>query len=429
MMRYALSTASLCFAIAFSSWACVPGAAVGQERPGPEALRLTERMVEVDGHAMRVATAGLATRRPGEPVVVFENGATAPLDAWGDVPAHVAAFAPVVAYDRSTIGQSEWDGEIGTPSHVTARLWALLRAMEVEPPYVLVGWSWGGDLIRYHAGTHPGDVAGLVHVDPAGHSPAAALAVLRAIGLGEEAYAADVAAMNGALPSIPPALQADVKAINELYANRTEPEYGPVPPVPTAVLLAGKRRPLSRQELEAFGEPPYDMQVHFQAKLREKIRRLSEWSLSTPEGLLLLVRNSGHAMQSDVPELVIDAIRRVVIPDPALQLLATIDSDGITALADGWESLKRRYPAERIDESVLNRLGYDLLGQERTDEAVAVFELNVRERPDAWNPHDSLGDAYHAAGETEKAIASYRRSLELNPDSPSAAKLQRLEGR
>jgi hypothetical protein len=34
-----------------------------------------------------------------------------------------------------------------------------------------------------------------------------------------------------------------------------------------------------------------------------------------------------------------------------------------------------------------------------------------------------------AAGETEKVIVSYPRSLELNPDSPSAAKLRQLERR
>lgn len=390
---------------------------------------LTTRMVDVDGHAMRVATAGLEARRPGEPVVVFENGALSPIESWGDVPARVAAFAPVVAYDRSTLGRSEWDGELGTPAHVTARLRGLLAEVGAGPPYVLVGWSWGGDLIRYHAGSHPGDIAGLVHVDPAGHSPSAALSVLRALGLGEEEYAADVAAMEGGLPTIPAAAQADVKPINQMYVDRREPEYGAVPAVPTAVLLSGKRRPPSPEEIEKFGEPPYDRRVHFEAKLRDKIRRLSEWALAAPEGLFVLARNSGHAIQMDEPELVVDAIRRAVFPDPARRLRAEIDRDGIAALPGAHESLKRRYPAGEIDEFVLNRLGYDLLGDGRTEEAIRVFELNVEEYPGAWNPHDSLGDAYRAAGETQKAIASYRRSLELNPESPSRRKLEELRGR
>lgn len=384
-------------------------------------------MVDVNGHTMRVRTAGLDSREPGEPVVVFENGAVSPLEAWGDVPARVAAFAPVVAYDRSTVGRSEWDGELGTPSHVTARLWALLRTLGADPPYVLVGWSWGGDLIRYHAGAHPGDVAGLVHVDPAGHSPSAALSVLRAIGLGEEAYDADVEAMEGALPAIPPAAQADVMPINRLYAERTEPEYGPVPSVPTVVLLAGKHRPPTPEEVEAFGEPPYDWQVHFEAKLREKIRRLGEWTLAAPEGLFMVVRSSDHAVHLGEPELVVDAIRRVVFPDAARQLRLAIDREGTTVLRAAYEALKRRYPAEYFTEAVLNGLGYDLLREGRVGDAVTVFELNVEEYPASWNPHDSLGDAYRAAGEKERAIASYRRSLQLNPQSPSGRKLEELD--
>lgn len=272
-----------------------------------------ERMVDVDGYSMRVRTAGLDSRKPGEPVVVFENGAVAPLEAWGDVPAQVAAFAPVIAYDRSTIGQSEWDGKLGTPAHVTERLWALLRTLGADPPYVLVGWSWGADLIRHHAGTHPTHVVGLVHVDPAGHSPAAALSVLRAIGHGEEEFAADVEAMQGALPTISPAAQADVIPINQLYAERREPEYGPVPSVPTVVLVSGTRRPPAPEEIAAFGQPPYDRQVHFEAKLRDKIRRLSEWALAVPEGVFVLVRGSDHAIQHDEPKVVVAAIRRVVV--------------------------------------------------------------------------------------------------------------------
>lgn len=278
----------------------------------PPAQAQDEQMVDVSGHLMRVRTSGLDSRKPGEPVVVFENGAVAPLESWGEVPKLVAAFSPVVVYDRSTIGQSEWDGELGTPSHVTARLWALLRAIRADPPYVLVGWSWGGDLIRHHAGAHPGDVVGLVHVDPAGHSPSAALSVLRSIGLGEEAYAVDVKAMEGGLPTLPPAAQADVIPINRIYAERAEPDYGRVPSVPTAVLLAGMRRPPTPEEIEAFGEAPYDRSVHFEAKLRGKIRRLSEWALAVPEGLFIVVRNSNHAIQQDEPELVAEVIRRIV---------------------------------------------------------------------------------------------------------------------
>jgi len=48
--------------------------------------------------------------------------------------------------------------------------------------------------------------------------------------------------------------------------------------------------------------------------------------------------------------------------------------------------------------------------------------------PDSGNAHDSLGEAYLAAGSESQAIASYRRSLELTPDNDNARQaLERLE--
>jgi tetratricopeptide (TPR) repeat protein len=50
-----------------------------------------------------------------------------------------------------------------------------------------------------------------------------------------------------------------------------------------------------------------------------------------------------------------------------------------------------------------------------------VFLLNVEEYPDAWSPYDGLGESYLAVGDTSRAIANYRRSLELNPTNQAAA--------
>jgi tetratricopeptide (TPR) repeat protein len=61
------------------------------------------------------------------------------------------------------------------------------------------------------------------------------------------------------------------------------------------------------------------------------------------------------------------------------------------------------------------------------DAALAVFAMNVEAHPDAFNVHDSMGEALLMSGDTTKAIASYRRALALNPNLPSArAALQGL---
>lgn len=71
-------------------------------------------------------------------------------------------------------------------------------------------------------------------------------------------------------------------------------------------------------------------------------------------------------------------------------------------------------------EEALNDLGYRLLHARLTEAAIAVFRRNVEEHPDSWNVHDSLGEAYLAAGRSGAAKASYARSLELNPDNETA---------
>jgi tetratricopeptide (TPR) repeat protein len=72
---------------------------------------------------------------------------------------------------------------------------------------------------------------------------------------------------------------------------------------------------------------------------------------------------------------------------------------------------------------MINDLGYRLLGQDRIDEAILLFELNVEEHPDSGNVYDSLGEAQKARGWTEKAIANYRRSLEIDPDNDNARRM------
>jgi pimeloyl-ACP methyl ester carboxylesterase len=124
------------------------------------------RFVDIDGRRVRVRTLGVESSNQGT-LVVFEAGASNSLGVWDRVLPEVAAFAPTLAYDRAGLGESEWDDQPPTPQHVADRLRRVLASTDAKPPYVLVGYSWGGILIRYFAGLHPSEVAGLVFVDPA----------------------------------------------------------------------------------------------------------------------------------------------------------------------------------------------------------------------------------------------------------------------
>ena len=79
----------------------------------------------------------------------------------------------------------------------------------------------------------------------------------------------------------------------------------------------------------------------------------------------------------------------------------------------------------KLNEQQVNRVGYWLLGKKKTREAIAVFEKNVRDHPDSWNVHDSLGEALAEDGQKDRAIASYEKSLALNPANTSGAEALR----
>ena len=115
--------------------------------------------------------------------------------------------------------------------------------------------------------------------------------------------------------------------------------------------------------------------------------------------------------------------------DARSAILQLIEDKGIdAAMAAFDEMLILRDDSYLIDEDAFNILGYRFLSQNRLDEAIAVFEMNVRAFPESSNPWDSLGEAYTANGEIDRAIEAYTKSVELNPDnSNGVAQLERLK--
>ncbi|MCB0853557.1 MAG: serine hydrolase, partial [Bacteroidetes bacterium] len=72
---------------------------------------------------------------------------------------------------------------------------------------------------------------------------------------------------------------------------------------------------------------------------------------------------------------------------------------------------------------ILNRLGYDLMNEEKYQEAIQVLTLNTELFPKEANPYDSLGEAYYKSGDRENARKYYQKALEIDPDLPSAREM------
>lgn len=117
---------------------------------------------KIDGCGMHVLTAG-----SGSPTVVLEAGLGGMSSAWAWIQPEIAKFSRVVSYDRAGLGWSESDVAPKTARLAACRLRVILRHAEALPPYILVGHSMGGLLVRVFADLFPDEVAGMVQVDAA----------------------------------------------------------------------------------------------------------------------------------------------------------------------------------------------------------------------------------------------------------------------
>jgi pimeloyl-ACP methyl ester carboxylesterase len=102
-------------------------------------------LVSIGTHTLFLSTSGPA-RTPGTPVVIFFTGGGVTVAAHVRLQAMISSFAQVYFYDRSGYGSSE-SSSIPHPT-AAAELSALLRAVKVDPPYVLVAHSYGALIAR-----------------------------------------------------------------------------------------------------------------------------------------------------------------------------------------------------------------------------------------------------------------------------------------
>lgn len=85
---------------------------------------------------------------------------------------------------------------------------------------------------------------------------------------------------------------------------------------------------------------------------------------------------------------------------------------------DGYLAIQKRDSLDpTINEWVLNRLGYRYLNNNKHEEAIEIFKINIALYPKGSNVYDSMGDAYNRAKDTAKAIEFYKKSLDINPEN------------
>jgi pimeloyl-ACP methyl ester carboxylesterase len=261
------------------------------------------------------------------PVVILEGGAGASTAAWGWIAPAVAEGATVVAYDRAGLGWSDPSPHGPEAEHVVADLRAALAARGIAGPYVLVGHSLGAHYVRAFAAAHPGEVAGLVLVDPS-HENQAEVAGFASEDMGPMAAGLRIATRVGALRLYnpfaedihllpPPAReQALAQQLSTSYAHRFGVEMLALDPIGARLSsLPGALGDLPMRVLIAVGGAADDEQQRMLdalAAIREDLAGLStrgETVVLPEAGHVSIVTDPVHAER--VAAAVLDVVSEV----------------------------------------------------------------------------------------------------------------------
>ncbi len=256
------------------------------------------QMVNVEGRAMRVAVAGLQLRKPGQPVIILEAGAAETgIETWTPVFAELARVAPVVAYDRRGIGQSEPDSVKPTLRRVAQSLHALLQRLSISPPYVLVGHSWGGLVTRAYFDQYAQEVAGFVFLDALNPGPTREE---RAKAVPPEQRESVLAPPT--LPPIPPDTPPGLRAEYEVIGFEMVNDY------PEARSL---RLPTGVPVVAVLAAPPGRLPSLGDA-IGLGANDLAGLALKSPKGLFVAAGHVGHMVHRDDPRLVVQLVEHVL---------------------------------------------------------------------------------------------------------------------
>jgi pimeloyl-ACP methyl ester carboxylesterase len=140
-----------------------------QETSTSPPLQAPGQLIDLGGWRLHLNCAG--ERHASRPAVILEAGAGDFSVDWSLVQPSVSRFARVCSYDRAGSGWSDLGPRPRTMHQIVYELHTLLEKAGERPPYVLVGHSYGGVLVRLYELTYPADVVGMVLVDAAADNP------------------------------------------------------------------------------------------------------------------------------------------------------------------------------------------------------------------------------------------------------------------
>jgi pimeloyl-ACP methyl ester carboxylesterase len=261
----------------------------------------------------------------GPYTVLFDSGLGGFSLEWLKVQRALAAEVRACAYDRAGYGWSDPGPAPRSTAQIVEELDLLLKTARLEPPYILVGHSFGGYNMQYFAKTHPRAVAGMVlvessHPDQAERLPQVHIRELRpeqsrlitifADPSMLEKYAEDVREQAGWLFSSNKAIYTQQRELaNFSYSAVEVKQAGSLPPLPLVVLTRGRR---------VWPEEPLGNALEAEwLALQADLARMS------PQARQIIAHGSGHLIHLDEPQIVVEAVREVLARACRLRLAET----------------------------------------------------------------------------------------------------------
>jgi pimeloyl-ACP methyl ester carboxylesterase len=246
--------------------------------------------VTVDGHRVATRCAGSAK----DPTVLLVSGYNSPVTSWDEVQKRLSARTRVCAYDRLGVGHSDPPPRRQTVDDLANELDAVVSALGLRRPVVLVAQDIGGVVATTWAEAHDDDLAGLVLVDatPPGYLDTA-LQLVPATATGPAgALRADLERL------LSPRDNAEHLAAGSALANTSSfPVLGAVPLVvlTRSVSDYGNLRPRVAAALDSAWTGGQQ-----------------QWTELSSLARMQTVDRAGHEIQRDQPGSVVDAVREVV---------------------------------------------------------------------------------------------------------------------
>jgi pimeloyl-ACP methyl ester carboxylesterase len=273
---------------------CAPGDAIPINTTSPDASALSRASAEstvaptagVAGRLVSIGERSLWLECVGEggPTVILESGMGGDHRTWERVQPELATSGRVCTYDRAGIAESDPAPSPRTAADAVDDLRALLEASDVKPPYVLVGFSFGGVISQLYASSFPAEIVGLVLVESNHPREWEEFKV----HLTDEQIAEDQQ------------FSLDNPEGMDPYASFEELQAaGPLPDVPLVVVTAG---------VNDEWPPGWDTATFDALRAAQQ----AELATFTSLGRQVVADGSGHHVPSQRPNVVVEAVRSVL---------------------------------------------------------------------------------------------------------------------